>query len=111
MRQPCFSPRINPVRDFWFPVQTEQRRRWHEAQIQKLGKYSVSSALPRIASQQAEGARRAFQRGHLRNRFRRRVSLGLSRFFGDFRAPKRATNESTAYRQARLNSRNLSNIA
>jgi hypothetical protein len=34
-RQPCFSPRINPVRDFWFPVQTEQRRRWPQARIHK----------------------------------------------------------------------------
>jgi len=49
--QPCFSPRTNAKRDFRFPVQTDQRRRWHQAQVQKLGRCSVSSALPRIAFQ------------------------------------------------------------
>jgi hypothetical protein len=94
-----------------FSVQTDQRRRWRQARIPKPGRCSVSSALPHIASQQAEGARRAFQRGHLRTASEDVYLYGSAALLGTPAHRKRAAKESTAHRQARMNSRNLSNIA
>jgi hypothetical protein len=55
---------------------------------QKPGRCSVSSALPHIASQQAEGARRAFQRGHLQNYSEDVYLAAQLLLFEDFRTRK-----------------------
>ena len=72
------------------------------------GSCSVSSAPPRIAFQRVKGVRRTFQRGRLRRSFSGGVVATAQL---RFRLPTPAQGTPTAYRQARLNSRNLTNIA
>jgi hypothetical protein len=86
IHQPCFSPRTNPVRDFRFRLISDDGGARPESK--KRGRCSVSSASPHIAFQQAEGARRAFQRGHPRNCSEDVYLYGLAAFFGVFRAHK-----------------------
>ena len=98
---------------FWFPVQTKAAD--GGTKPEPSGSCSVSSAPSRIAFQRVKGARRTFQRGRLRCYFpRRRLLLKLSCIFQGFPHPHtrtRSVEKPTAYRQARLNSRNLTNIA
>jgi hypothetical protein len=54
----------------------------------KSGRCSVSSALPHIAFQKAEGARRTFQRGHLQITPKTCIFAAQLLFFGDFRTRK-----------------------
>jgi hypothetical protein len=70
------------------------------------GSCSVSSAPPRIAFQRVKGVRRTFQRGRLRRSFTGDV-IATAQL--RLRLPTQGT--PTAYRQARLNSRNPTNIA
>ena len=77
---------------------------------QKLGKCSVSSALLSIAFQSKEGARRARQRGH--PQLSEDVySCGSTARLGNFRRRKTRREQIHSYRQAKMNSRNPSNIA
>jgi len=73
--QPFFSLCTKPARDFRFPVQTDQRRRWRQARIQLPGRCSVSSALLRIAFQTGGRCAQSISARHLRNLFRRRISI------------------------------------
>jgi hypothetical protein len=112
MRPPCFSPQANPARDFRFPVQTDQRRRWRQAQNREVLRF-VSLAphsLP-TGGRCAQGISARASLATSNRKFQRRISYGSTALFGNFRAGPRATNQSRAYRQARMNSRNLFNIA
>jgi len=101
--QPCFSPHTTRREIFGFPFRLISDDGDIRPGSQGFGRCSVSSALPRIASQQAEGDRRAFQRGHPRNCFRRCISLGLScshlgvsraiRVTKEFHRPQTSQNE------------------
>jgi hypothetical protein len=79
----------------------------------KIRRRSVSSAAPHIAFQQAEGARRAFQRGYLQTRLQPEDLMvkKLNCSFGVFSTLiRRGTKYQTTHRQAKLDSRNLTNI-
>ena len=96
---------------FWFPVQTKAAD--GGTKPEPSGSCSVSSAPPHIAFQRVKGARRTFSaRAPLvlisPETFIAKAQL---QFFRAFHTRAGAARKPTAYRQARLNSRNLTNIA
>jgi AraC-like DNA-binding protein len=90
------------------------RRRCRQARTRfKIRRRSVSSAAPRIAFQQAEGARRAFQRGYLQAIMPPEDLMvqKLNCSFGVFSTLiRRGTKYQATHRQAKHDSRNLTNI-
>jgi len=110
-RQPCFPQRRAPAGEFGFPFRLKAADGGTKPATS--GSCSVSSAPPRIAFQRVKGARRAFSARASPVLFpRRRLLLKLSCIVQGFpHAQNAACKKPIAYRQARLNSRNLTNIA
>ena len=110
------SPTMLPAsaqrcRKIWYPVQTKAADGGTKPETS--GSCSVSSAPSRIAFQRVKGARRTFSaRAPPVLLYRKRLLLKLSCIVQGFpHARIRSAKKPTAYRQARHNSRNPTNIA
>ena len=95
----------------WFPVQTKAAD--GGTKPEPSGSCSVSSAPPRIAFQRVKGARRTFSARAPPVLISPETFIAIAQlqFFRAFHTRACAARKPTAYRQARLNSRNLTNIA
>jgi len=85
--QPCFSPHTNPVKDYRFPVQTDQQRRWRHARIREALRFVRFAPHSHPTGGSTRGA---FQRGHLQNCAEDVYLYGLAAAFRAFRSTKNA---------------------